>query len=76
MNKGLKRALIGASTLAAMALPGLASAQEISSVADGLIRVQPFADFYRLEYVRIITEFPGEVAGQIVPSSARPSRQR
>ena len=36
MNKGLKRALIGASTLAAMALPGLASAQEISSVADGI----------------------------------------
>ena len=49
---------------------------QITSVADGLIRVQPFADFYRLEYVRIITEFPGEVAGQIVPSSARPSRQR
>ena len=50
---------------------------QISSVADGVIRVHPFADFYRrLEYVRIITEFPGEVAGQIVPSSASPSRQR
>ncbi|CAN0564528.1 unnamed protein product, partial [Laminaria digitata] len=28
----------------------------ISSIGDGGIRVQPFADFYRLEYVRIITE--------------------
>tara|TARA_R110002110_G_scaffold395138_2_gene609627 strand:- start:120131 stop:120853 length:723 start_codon:yes stop_codon:yes gene_type:complete len=36
MNQGLKRALIGATTLVAMALPGLANAQEISSVADGI----------------------------------------
>jgi rod shape-determining protein MreC len=48
----------------------------ISSIGDGGIRVQPFADFYRLEYVRIITEFPGEVAGQIVPSAARPSQRK
>ena len=48
----------------------------ISSIGDGDIRVQPFADFYRLEYVRIITEFPGEVAGQIVPSAARPSQRK
>ena len=46
----------------------------ISSIGDGGIRVQPFADFYRLEYVRIITEFPGEVAGRIVPSAAGPSQ--
>ena len=37
----------------------------ISSVEDGVIRVKPFADFDQLEYVRIITEFPGEVAGQL-----------
>jgi rod shape-determining protein MreC len=48
----------------------------ISSIGEGGIRVQPFADFYRLEYVRIITEFPGEVAGQIVPSAARPSPRK
>ena len=48
----------------------------IASVADGVIRVEPFADFHRLEYVRIITEYPGEVAGQIIPSMARPSRKR
>jgi len=48
----------------------------ISSVDDGVIRVSPFAEFDLLEYVRIITEFPGEVAGQIVPSTARPSRMK
>ncbi len=48
----------------------------ISSVEDGVIRVKPFTDFDQLEYVRIITEFPGEVAGQIVPSTARPSRMK
>jgi rod shape-determining protein MreC len=48
----------------------------ITSIGDSGIRVEPFADFYRLEYVRIITEFPGEVAGRIVPSAARPSRQK
>ena len=48
----------------------------ISSIEDGVIRVKPFADFDQLEYVRIITEFPGEVAGQIVPSTARPSRMK
>ena len=48
----------------------------ISSMEDGVIRVAPFADFDQLEYVRIITEFPGEVAGQIVPSTARPSRMK
>ena len=46
----------------------------VSTVADGVVRIQPFADFDRLEYVRIITEFPGEAAGEIIPSSARPSR--
>ena len=48
----------------------------ISSIGDGSIRVEPFADFYRLEYVRIITEFPGEVAGRIVPSATGPSPQK
>jgi len=48
----------------------------ISSIGDGGVRVEPFADFYRLEYVRIITEFPGEVAGRIVPSAARPTPQK
>jgi rod shape-determining protein MreC len=48
----------------------------ITSIGDSDIRVEPFADFYRLEYVRIITDFPGEVAGRIVPSAARPSRQK
>jgi len=48
----------------------------ISSVDDGVISVSPFAEFDLLEYVRIITEFPGEVAGQIVPSTARPSRMK
>ena len=48
----------------------------ISSVDDGVIRVSPFAEFDLLEYVRIITEFPGEVAGQIVPSTARASRMK
>jgi len=33
-------------------------------------------DFDRLEYVRVITEFPGESAAEIVPSSARPSTAR
>ena len=49
---------------------------QIAGISDGLIRVQPFADFDRLEYVRIITEFPGESAGQLVPSSARPAKPR
>lgn len=40
MNKGLKLALIGASTLAAMAMPGVAGAQQISSVADGIHVIQ------------------------------------
>ena len=48
----------------------------ISSIGDGGVRVEPFADFYRLEYVRIITEFPGEVAGRILPSAAGPSQQK
>ena len=48
----------------------------ISSIEDGVIRVKPFADFDQLEYVRILTEFPGKVAGQIVPSTARPSRMQ
>lgn len=43
----------------------------IASVSDGTIRVQGFADFDRLEYVRILTSFPGETAGQIIPSSVR-----
>ena len=48
----------------------------IASVEDGVIRVAPFAEFDLLEYVRIIIEFPGKVAGQIVPSTARPSRMK
>ncbi|MAI49753.1 MAG: rod shape-determining protein MreC [Rhodospirillaceae bacterium] len=48
----------------------------ISSIGERGIRVQPFTDFYRLEHVRIITEFPGQVAGQIVPSAARPPLQK
>jgi rod shape-determining protein MreC len=49
---------------------------QISDVADGVIRVNPFADFYRLEYVRIITEFPGEAASEVAQPSARPSRTK
>lgn len=48
----------------------------VASVADGVIRIKTFADFDRLEYVRIVTEFPGEVAGQIVPSSVRRQERR
>ena len=48
----------------------------IGSISDGTIRVDTFADFDRLEYVRIVTEFPGEVAGQIVPSAVRSSSRR
>lgn len=49
---------------------------QISSISDGGIQVKLFADFNRLEYVRIITEFPGEVAGKIGPSAARPSQHK
>lgn len=48
----------------------------IATVVDGVIRIQAFADFDRLEYVRIVTEFPGEVAGQIIPSTVRPANRR
>ena len=48
----------------------------ISSIGDGGVRVEPFADFYRLEYVRVITEFPGEVAGRILPSAVGPSQRK
>ncbi|MBT4906628.1 MAG: MBL fold metallo-hydrolase, partial [Rhodospirillaceae bacterium] len=40
MNRGLKLALIGASAIAAMSMPGVASAQEISSVAEGIHVIQ------------------------------------
>ena len=43
----------------------------ISSIEEGDIRVVPFVNFDRLEYVRIITHFPGEINGRIVPSTAR-----
>ena len=46
----------------------------ISSMEDGAIRIRPFVDFDTLEYIRVITEFPGEVAGHIVPSNAATSR--
>ncbi len=36
MHKSLKLALIGAASLAAMAMPGVAGAQQISAVADGI----------------------------------------
>ncbi len=36
MSKSLKLALIGAASLAAMAVPGVAGAQQISAVADGI----------------------------------------
>ena len=42
----------------------------VSSKEDGTIRIRPSVDFDTLEYIRVITEFPGEVAGQIVPSDA------
>lgn len=48
----------------------------IDSIADGTIRIQPFADFDRLEYVRVITAFPGEEAGRLIPSAAVPARRR
>ena len=41
----------------------------ISSIEEGDIRVVPFVNFDRLEYVRIITHFPGEINGRIVPST-------
>ena len=43
----------------------------ISSIEEGDIRVVPFVNFDRLEYVRIITHFPGEINGRIVPSTVR-----
>ena len=46
----------------------------ISSMEGGAIRIRPFVDFDTLEYIRVITEFPGEVAGHIVPSNAATSR--
>jgi len=46
----------------------------IFSTEDGTIRIRPFVDFDTLEYIRVITEFPGEIAGQIVPSNAANSR--
>jgi rod shape-determining protein MreC len=43
----------------------------IASVSDDVMRIEAFADFDRLEYVRIVTSFPGETAGHIVPSTVR-----
>ena len=48
----------------------------ISSIDEGTVRIAPFADFDFLEYVRIITDFPGETNGQVVPPIARPSRMK
>lgn len=48
----------------------------VSSVTDGVVRILPFADFDRLEFVRIITEFPGEAAGQMIPSAARATTRK
>ncbi len=41
----------------------------IASVSGGVMRIEAFANFDRLEYVRILTSFPGEKAGHIVPST-------
>ena len=41
----------------------------IASVSDGVVRVDALADFDRLEYARIVTSFPGETAGHIIPST-------
>jgi rod shape-determining protein MreC len=43
----------------------------IASVSDGALRVEAFADFDRLEYVRIVTSSPRGTAGNIVPSTVR-----
>ena len=48
----------------------------IASISDGTIRVDTFADFDKLEFVRIVTEYPGEVAGEIVHSTGRQSERR
>jgi rod shape-determining protein MreC len=44
----------------------------ISSVEDGVMRVSPFANLDLLEYVRIITDFPGKVSAKTVPLTGRP----
>ncbi len=46
----------------------------IASIGESGIRVAPFANFDLLEFVRIITQFPGEINGRIVPSPVRPFR--
>ncbi|MEL0114510.1 MAG: rod shape-determining protein MreC [Rickettsiales bacterium] len=43
----------------------------IASVSDGALRVEAYADFDRLEYVRIVTSSPRGTAGNIVPSTVR-----
>lgn len=43
----------------------------ISIMRGGDLRVQPFADLGRLEYVRIITEYPSDVVNNMVPSPAK-----
>ena len=48
----------------------------VSSVTDGLVRRLPFGDFDRLEFDRIITEIPGEAAGQMIPSAARATTRK
>ena len=48
----------------------------VSSVEDSVMRVATFAKSDLLEYVRIITDFPGKVSAQIVPATGRPSRMK
>ena len=43
----------------------------ILPVGDGVIEVKPFADLDRLEFVRIITNFPGNTVGELKRSNAR-----
>ncbi|MEC7489389.1 MAG: rod shape-determining protein MreC [Pseudomonadota bacterium] len=44
----------------------------IAKEGDDVIRVFPFADFDQLEYVRIITDFPGRISSQFIPSIRAP----
>lgn len=48
----------------------------IASIKDGTIRVDTFANFDKLEFVRIVTDYPGEVADEIVHSSGRQAGPR
>jgi len=48
----------------------------IFSIEDGVIRVAPFTNFDLLEYVRVITDFPGNISDQPTPSTTRTSRMK